>query len=101
MQQGLKLLETVRESLIMNKRRPWYAITEHILGEIYAQIATGLKPSLSVIVKNIGFLIKHVPFAAQKAKQSKQSLLEAIKIFEECEADTYLQQANELLASLS
>jgi tetratricopeptide (TPR) repeat protein len=127
----------VQKNLITNQRRYWYALSEHFLGEIYAQIATGPKPSLSIMAKNIGFLVKNVPFAAKKAEkhfnkaialmkeiginggfgpaylslanlykatkrkeQARQSLLEAIKIFEECEAEIYLIQANELLASL-
>ena len=130
-------MENARKNLITNQRRPWYAVTEHILGEIYAQLATGKKPSLSIMAKNIGFLVKNVPFAAKKAEehfnkaielmkeiggkgflgpiylglakfykatkrtgQARQSLLEAIKTFEECEAETYLKQANEVLGSL-
>jgi len=137
MQHRLDLLGKARKNLLTNQRKSWYAITELILGEIYAQIATGPKPSLSAIAKNIGFLIKHVPFAAKKAEahfnkaielmneigakgligpvylglakfykatkrseQAKQALLKAIKTFEECEAEPYLKQANELLASL-
>ena len=38
--------------------------------------------------------------ATKRTKQAKQALLEAIKTFEECEAEPYLRQANELLASL-
>jgi tetratricopeptide (TPR) repeat protein len=137
MQNGLNLLEKARNNLLTNQRKSWYAITEHIFAEIYAQITAGPKPSLSVIAKNIGFLLKHVPFASRKAEahfnkaielmheigakghfgtvylglakfyiatkrteQAKQALLEAIKTFEECEAELYLKQANELLASL-
>jgi class 3 adenylate cyclase/tetratricopeptide (TPR) repeat protein len=137
MQQGFNLLENAQNIMIINQRRSWYAVSEHILGEIYAQLATGKKPSLSIMAKNIGFLMKNVPFAAKKAEehfnkaieltkeiggkgflgpiylglaklykatkrteQATQSLLEAIKTFEECEAETYLKQANELLASL-
>jgi tetratricopeptide (TPR) repeat protein len=137
MKQGLELLEKVQKDLITNQRRTWYAVSEHILGEIYAQIATGTKPSLSIIAKNIGFLMKNVPFAAKKAEehlnkavelmkeigakgflgpvylsmgqlykatkkteQARQCLLEAVHTFEECGAETYLKQANEVLDSL-
>ncbi len=68
MQQGLNLLENAQNIVITNQRRCWYAVSEHIFGEIYAQIATGPKPSLSIIAKNIGFLVKNVPFAAKKAE---------------------------------
>jgi hypothetical protein len=137
MQQGLNLLENARKNLITNQRRCYYAISEHILGEIYAQIAKGPKPSLSIMTKNIGFLAKNVPFAGKKAEghlnkaielmkeigakgflgpvylslakfykvtnrteQARQSLQEAINTFQECNAEGYLKQANELLASL-
>ncbi len=39
--------------------------------------------------------------ATKRTEQARQSLLEAIKTFEECEAETYLKQANELLVSLN
>jgi tetratricopeptide (TPR) repeat protein len=95
------------------------------------------KPSLSIMAKNIGFLVKNVPFASKKAEkhfnkaielfkeigmkgylgvahlslgllykaskrtdQARQCLLEAINLFQDCEAETYLKQANEALDSL-
>jgi hypothetical protein len=114
-----------------------YAISEYILGEVNSQIATGPKPSLSIMAKNIGYLVKNVPFATKKAEQhfnkaielckeigakgylgqvylsqgllykgskrtdeARQSILEAINLFRECEADGWLKQANEALNSL-
>ena len=102
-----------------------------------SQIATGPKPSLSIMAKNIGFLVKNVPFAGKKAEehfnkaielfkeigakgylglvylslgllykatkrtdQARQCILEAINLFQECEAEVYLKQANEALDSL-
>jgi tetratricopeptide (TPR) repeat protein len=137
MQQGTKLLEKARKTLIRNQRRVHYAISEYILGEVNSQIATGPKPSLSIMAKNIGFLVKNVPFATKKAEehfnkaielfkkigmkgylgvvylslgllykaskrtdQARQCILEAINLFQECEAETYLKQANEALDSL-
>ena len=137
MQQGTKLLEKAQETLIRNQRRVHYALSEYILGEVNSQIATGPKPSLSIMAKNIGFLVKNVPFAAKKAEenfnkaieifreigakgflgqvylsqgllfkaskrpdQAKQCILEAINIFQECEAGGWLKQANEALDSL-
>jgi class 3 adenylate cyclase/tetratricopeptide (TPR) repeat protein len=137
MQQGTKLLEKARKTLIRNQRRVHYAISEYILGEVNSQIATGPKPSLSIMAKNIGFLVKNVPFATKKAEehfnkaielfkkigmkgylgvvylslgllykaskrtdQARQCILEAINLFQECEAETYFKQANEALDSL-
>jgi len=89
------------------------------------------------MAKNIGFLVKNMPFATQKAEEhfnkamglfkeigmkgylgvaylglgllykatkrtdkARQCILEAINIFQECEAEAYLKQANEALDSL-
>jgi tetratricopeptide (TPR) repeat protein len=137
MQQGMVLIKKMQNTLIRNKRRVMYALLEYILGEVYSQIATGPKPSLSIIAKNIGFLVKNVPFATKRAEehfnkaieilkelgvkgylgmaylslgllykatkrtdQARQSILEAIYLFKECEADVWLKQANEALDSL-
>jgi tetratricopeptide (TPR) repeat protein len=137
MKQGAELLEKARKTLIKNQRRVWYALSEHIIGEVNLQIATGPKPALSIMAKNVGFLVKSVPFATQKAEehfnkaiellkeigangflgypslslgllyksskrtdQAKQSILEAINIFQECGAEANLKQANEVLDSL-
>jgi len=88
-------------------------------------------------VKNIGFLVKNVPFSGKKAKphlkksielsteigakgniggayldlglfykaikrnqQARECLSEAIKIFEECEAELYLRQAKKEMESI-
>jgi len=137
MQQGTKLLENAQKALIRNQRRVNYALSEYILGEVNSQIATGPKPSLSIMAKNMTFLVKSVPFARKKAEkyfnnatelfkeigakgflgpvylslgllykatkrtdEARQCILEAINIFEECEAEVYLKQANEALDSL-
>ena len=138
MNQGLKILEDTRQHLIKNQRKSWYAQSEHILGIIYSQVATGPKPSLSAMAKNIGFLVKNVPQAGKKAEDhfrkaieiskelganvvlggaylnlglfyknkekfslASQYLSEAIKVFEESEAEVYLKQAKEALTSLN
>jgi tetratricopeptide (TPR) repeat protein len=137
MQQGTKLLENAQKTLIRNQRRVHYALSEYILGEVNSQIATGPKPSLSIMAKNIGFLVKNVPFATKKAEehfnkaidlskeigvngylgqtylslgllykatkrtdQARQCILKAIDLFEECEAEAFLNKANEALDSL-
>ena len=86
--------------------------------------------------KNIGFLVKNVPFAGKKAEdhfskaievakeigakgfqglacfnlgllhkakkrteQARKCITEAVQLYEQCEAETYLKQAKEALAS--
>ena len=137
MKQGTELMEMAREDLNNNQRRVQYAITEYALGEVYSQIATGPKPSLSTLAKNIGFLVKNIPFAVKTAEEyygnaidllaemdangflglshlglgqlyaktkrkaeAKQSIIKAIEIFQECEADHFLKQAKSVLSSL-
>ena len=68
------------KALIRNQRRVQYGLSEYILGEVNSQIATGPKPSLSIMAKNIGFLVKTVPFAT---KNAEQHFKKAIKIFKE------------------
>jgi tetratricopeptide (TPR) repeat protein len=89
MQQGVKLMEDVQNNLLENQRRVFYAISEYILGEVNLQIATGPKPSLSIMATNISFLIKNVPFAAQKAEEHYQN---AMEIFKEIGMKNYLGQ---------
>ncbi|MFO8083787.1 MAG: hypothetical protein R6U27_05655, partial [Desulfobacterales bacterium] len=90
MKQGAELMETARKVLAENKRKIWYAWSEFILGEVNAQMATGPKPSLSIMAKNIGFLFKNVPFASKKAEEHYKK---AIEYFHEIDAKCFLGQA--------
>jgi len=93
--------------------------------------------TVSIMAKNLGFLLTNVPFAGKKAEehlrkavgilteigakgllgnvyldlgllhknnkrtnQARECILEAIKIFRECEAEPYLNQAKEELEHL-
>jgi tetratricopeptide (TPR) repeat protein len=89
MQAGMKLMEDVQNNLLENQRRVLYAISEYILGEVNLQIATGPKPSLSIMARNIGFLVKNVPFATQKAEEHYQN---AMEMFKEIGMKSYLGQ---------
>jgi tetratricopeptide (TPR) repeat protein len=137
MKQGTELLEKAQKALLKNQMKVQYAMSEYILGEVNSQIATGPKPSLSIMAKNLGFLVKNVPFAGKKAEehfkkaidlfneigvkshlgvvylslgllykatkrtdQARQCILEAIDLFEECEAEAHLKQAKEAIDSL-
>jgi len=138
MSQGLKMLDEERQSSLKNERRTSHAMFELAMGKVYLQVVQGEGPkSLSFLAKNIGFLMKDVPFASQKAEahfdkaieaakeigakgilgqayldlcilhrtkrrkdRARECVLEAIQIFEECEAKVFLKQAKETLASL-
>jgi tetratricopeptide (TPR) repeat protein len=136
---GISIVESIIQQLLENGSRWRYAAMNHMLGRVYSQIAQGGggEKSFSFLLKNIGFLIKTVPFAARKAEGYFQKAIEtakeigaksvlgqayldlgklhkakgrladartcisqAVQSFEECEADVYLKQAREALASL-
>ena len=97
MQQGSKLMEKVRKTLIRNQRRVFYAQSEYVLGEVNSQIATGPKPSISIMAKNIGFLIKNVPFATKKAEEHFHK---AIDLFKEIGMKGFLGHSYLSLGSL-
>ena len=90
MNRGLKIMEDTRQSLLKNQRGTWLAQSENILGFIYSQIATGPKPTLSTVAKNIGFLVKNIPQAARKAEEHFKK---AIKLSEEIGAYNFLGSA--------
>jgi tetratricopeptide (TPR) repeat protein len=51
-----------------NKSQP--AFGHLVLGEIYLQMALGKnKPPLGVMIRNLGFILPNLPFAARKARQ--------------------------------
>jgi tetratricopeptide (TPR) repeat protein len=79
MKQGAELLEKAQKTFISNQRRVWYALSEHFRGEVSLQIATGPKPALSTMAKNVGFLVKSVPFAAKKAEEHFNRAIELLK----------------------
>jgi len=139
MSQGLKMLDEERQSSLKNERKILHAMLESIVGKVYLQIVQGEGPrSLSFLAKNIGSLMRNIPFASQKAEahfskaieaakkigakgilgqaylnlcllhrakrrkaQARECISEAIQIFEECKAETYVKQAKEVLASLA
>ncbi|MBW2468526.1 MAG: AAA family ATPase [Deltaproteobacteria bacterium] len=139
MRQGFKMIDEAHRSFFREQRRYHVALTDYILGKIYSQIVEGSGPvSPLTVAKNIGFLVKNIPFADKKADthfskaielaeaigaksitgpayldwgrlhkakkgnaEARECLTKATQIFAECEADRYLQQAREALASVN
>jgi class 3 adenylate cyclase/tetratricopeptide (TPR) repeat protein len=84
MSRGLEMFKSVQKSWLENECRYRYAYSEYILGKLYLEIVEGSSPvSLATIVKNIGFLVKNMPFAKRKAELCFRK---AIKAAEEIEA---------------
>jgi tetratricopeptide (TPR) repeat protein len=90
MKQGTELLEKARKILSKNQRSVHYAISEYVIGEVNSQIATGPKPSLAIMAKNMGFLVKNVPYATRKAEEHFKK---AIELFKEIGMKSFLGQA--------
>jgi class 3 adenylate cyclase/tetratricopeptide (TPR) repeat protein len=136
MSEGVKVIEKLRDGCSADGHLNGYLTAEQFLGEVYLKMVEGHGPkSLSLLAKNIPFLIRNVPFADRKAQdhlgevirvslsiernagqayldlgllhkarkrkdKAKECLAEAVRLFGESEADAYLQQAKEALASL-
>jgi len=138
MSRGLTMIEEIKGYCEECGAKYNIITAEFILGRVYKQIAEGAGPLSPVLIaKNIGFLLKNVPFAAKKAENHFQKAIElaqeigaksllgqvtldlgllhkikgrtdearkcisdAVRLFEECEADVFLKQAREELASL-
>ena len=135
---GLKILEETKKLYIRNERKYFIANADYTFGKVYSQLAEGgQSTSFSMVAKNIGFLVRNVPFAAKKAEdyfqaaiqraseigakglqgrasldlgqlhkskgrtdQARKYITDAIRLFEECEADVFLKQAKEAVATL-
>ena len=70
------MLEEYQQALLDNGRLSFYANSEIIMGAIYAQIATGHKPGLGILAKNIGFLAKNAQAAAKRAEEHFNKAIE-------------------------
>ena len=137
MSHGLKMIEESIRSSKENGSKYFYSFYENLLGMVYLQIVQGEGGrSLSTMFRNIGFLVKNVPFAGKKSEdhfnkaievakeigaksshgraclnlgllhkekkrteQARKCITEAVQLFEQCEAEAYLKQAKEALAS--
>jgi tetratricopeptide (TPR) repeat protein len=136
---SIKNLHRLQAHFSENGKKVSFVFGEYILGKIYFQmIQNKAHKDFRVITKNIGFLIKTIPFAAKKAEHHYQSAIQtaeeigakgvlaqacldlgllykvkkrndearqyisnAVKIFEECGAYAYLEQARQAHESLS
>jgi class 3 adenylate cyclase/tetratricopeptide (TPR) repeat protein len=139
LKRGVNLYESAMREYLENKSLWRYAFGNYSMGKIYSKIAQGggEKKEFNFVMKNIGFLIKTVPFARKRAEEhlniaiktagemgaksilgqaylelgqlhkakgetdkARECFSNAIAAFEKCEADVFLKQAREALASL-
>jgi tetratricopeptide (TPR) repeat protein len=88
---GLKIIHDAIEIYKEVGRKPAVAILEHAVGKIYFQLMEIKKPiNLSLVARNIGFLIRNLPVAGNK---SEKHLNNAIRIAQEIGANGILGQA--------
>jgi tetratricopeptide (TPR) repeat protein len=80
MSEGLRMLEDSGRVFLENQRRGFYAQYEYLLGSVYLRIVEGsTQVNLSAMAKNIGFLMKKIPFASQKAEAHFGKAIEVAK----------------------
>jgi class 3 adenylate cyclase/tetratricopeptide (TPR) repeat protein/ABC-type dipeptide/oligopeptide/nickel transport system ATPase component len=139
LKQGVSLYENVIRLYLENRSLWRYANCNYLMGRVYSKIAQGggKKKDFFFTMKNIGFLIKTLPFAHKKAEEhfhiaiktaeeigaksifgqaylelgklhktkgktekARECITNAIEAFEKCEADVFLKQGREALATL-
>ncbi|MCF8050507.1 MAG: AAA family ATPase [Desulfobacterales bacterium] len=77
MTDGLNIIQIAQKKIILNNRKFFYAYSEHVVGTIYSQISRGEeKLSLGTVIKNVGFLLKNVPFAYSRAETHLKNAIE-------------------------
>jgi tetratricopeptide (TPR) repeat protein len=80
MSHGLKMIEESIRSSKENGSKYFYSFYENLLGMVYLQIVQGEgERSLSTMFRNIGFLVKNVPFAGKKAEDHFNKAIEVAK----------------------
>jgi class 3 adenylate cyclase/tetratricopeptide (TPR) repeat protein len=92
MWEGVNIIEGVILRCLNDQSKYRYALLNNVLGKVYLQVIEGggTKKSLSFFAKNIGFLIKTVPFAHKKAEDH---LTKAIQTATEIGAKGILAEA--------
>ena len=82
MNAGMQMLLKARERSLKTGYKNMYVISEYILGNVYLQMALGEGDiDFGTIFKNIGFLMKKLPFAKTKAEDHlKKTILLADEI---------------------
>jgi predicted ATPase/class 3 adenylate cyclase len=92
LKQGISLYENVMRVFFENKSLWRFAYGNYSMGRVYSKIAQGggEKKDFSFLMKNIGFLIKTLPFAHKKAEEHFNI---AIKTAGEIGAKSVLGQA--------
>ncbi len=114
MKEGLKTIEGAQQLILKSGDKWWLIQSEQILGKIYLQMFEREKAESHFdkaleISKEIGargyegetyFDLGLLHRAKGRVDQARECISRAIEIFEQCEAEVFLKQAREALASL-
>ena len=74
---GMSMLLKAREICLKNEWKWSYGMSEYILGRVYLVMVLGEEEvSLSTMLKNLGFLLKTIPFAARRAESHFRKAIE-------------------------
>ena len=77
---GLGTIEHTAEVFMESDSRYRYATASYTIGKVYARVAGGEgDKSLSLLAKNIGFLVKNIPLAAKKAESHFSRTIEVAR----------------------
>jgi tetratricopeptide (TPR) repeat protein len=80
MEHGLKMIEEAQQACLENGDKLSYASCELTVGYIYLQMVDKTAPvKLTTVLKNIGFLVKNIPFAAKKAETHYNKAIEVAR----------------------
>ncbi len=87
---GMKMIEEASRNSLVNGDRFFHHVNEMLKGKVYLNMATGDPPPPAVMLKNLGFVLLHLPFAARRAETL---LARAAEFFGEVEAHGLRAQA--------
>ncbi len=87
---GMKLIDEASRNSLVNGDSFLHHLNESLKGKVYLNLATGDPPPPAVMLKNLGFLLLHLPFAARRAETL---LARAAEFFGEVEAHGLRAQA--------
>jgi class 3 adenylate cyclase/tetratricopeptide (TPR) repeat protein len=92
MSQGLDLIQEGKAYCRTNDSIWGIAMAELVLGNLYYQLAYGERSGdVSILINNLGFLAKNIPFASRK---SESHFVEAIEFARRCDGRGLLGQAH-------
>jgi tetratricopeptide (TPR) repeat protein len=80
LREGFRVVEDIQKRWSENNARWRYTFSECLLGELFLGFVRRSSPiSLSSMIKNLGFLLKNLPFAGKKAEGHYRRSIEAAR----------------------